>query len=105
MFKLLKDGAVFRKHASAAWGGAHRRRVWVPPSMDRIKWRPLTKKPQSQEKTIMVKEIKEITTNDRVKDRCFSIIAAAKRLDLEADSKKQRDEWVKALRHLKGSSR
>jgi hypothetical protein len=79
--------------------------------MDRIKWKPLTKKSQSQEKTIMVKEIKEITTKHwksngpNIEDRCFSIIAAAKRLDLEADSKQQRDQWVKALRHLQESSR
>ncbi|KAF0719999.1 Aste57867_650 [Aphanomyces stellatus] len=109
---FLRHGAIFRKYGT--WSSPHRRFVWLNDGGTHLHWRPLNKPDQFNE-GLALESVQSLLsghaestryafmkylTEDKYVQRCFSIVAKDRRLDLEADSEATRDRWIHALRAL-----
>jgi hypothetical protein len=117
---LLQAGATFVKFGRS--GFPHRRRVWLTPEMDAIRWgKPGVKDPPPLKQAelavgkecvrlsdivdvvdapstpVFVRNARSITSADC----CFAIAATDRTLDLEADTPEEKAKWVVALLALK----
>ena len=108
MRHILMRGSIFKKYGK--YGNPHRRYVWVSDNMEDILWQALHKKKAAE--CLKASEVTSCVPGrntaifDRYKSsedekRCsFSLIAARRTLDLEADSESTRNKWVEALNWL-----
>jgi hypothetical protein len=111
---MLLDGTALMKFGRR--GYPHQRHVWLSDSADKIRWRKPNTKPGLavlDKEVINVSEITDVvqgaTTSVFLKNMgyvknaecCFSIVTAARSLDLEADTPAQAEEWIRAFLALK----
>ena len=110
MKRALVKGGVFLKHGKR--GSPHRRYVWVSGALDAVLWKALTRGSKTK-KAIPTSDLLSVETGHATAvlgrkgvakhssaDRCFSLVAKGRTLDLEADSEATRDQWVAAFEWL-----
>jgi hypothetical protein len=107
LINKLHNGGIFLKHGTR--GTPHYRFVWCDSELARVCWGELNSK--KLHGSIDVKSIIDIKQGHQTKtfqrapktclaNRCFSIISAARTLDLEAISEQERGLWVLTFHFL-----
>jgi hypothetical protein len=117
---LLQAGCTFTKYGRA--GFPHKRRVWLTPEMDALRWaKPGGREPPALRQAelaagkecIRLSEIVDVMEEPSTPvflrnarsigsaDCCFAITATDRTLDLEAESPEVKAKWVVALLALK----
>ncbi len=96
--QLVSAGAMFAKFKH---GASKQRMIWVPSTVDRILWGSKDKK--QVKGFIMTAEVTAFAsgcTGSKKPDLSFTVLTKNRNLELEAENKKQRDEWMDALKIL-----
>ena len=101
---MLVEGTVFRKHGRSGW--PHPRMVRLSEGLGLVHWHKVDN--QSRVENLPIVDVISIKVGQETdvfrrsgdpekKDLCFSIVTKTRTLDLEAETRDMRDQWVNAL--------